>query len=151
MPKSALVMSEYQNNLMPNQCIEQCAIYTFFTCGSYLGWAFWPNIPFLAILGSNAKGEITKRSFRGWRYSALGHEDLYGWMISSCLSEWLCHRSGLSWGGILVVQDRPPSGGSSKAAYFGRLSVVSMRAPILLRVVLFREGVWCDVCVHMFG
>jgi len=45
------------------------------------------------------------------------------------------------------VRDRPPSGGSSKAAYFGRLSVVSMRAPVLL----FREGVWCDVCVHRFG
>jgi len=28
---------------------------------------------------------------------------------------------------------------------------VSMRAPVLLRVVLFREGVWCDVCVHKFG
>ena len=28
MPKSALVMSEYLNNLMRNQCMEQCAIYT---------------------------------------------------------------------------------------------------------------------------
>ena len=29
MPKSALAMSEYHNNLMRNQCMEQCAIYTF--------------------------------------------------------------------------------------------------------------------------
>ena len=40
---------------MRNQCMEQCAIYTFCTCGSYLGWAFWPNIPFLAILGSSVE------------------------------------------------------------------------------------------------
>ena len=33
MPKSALVMSEYQNNLMRNQCMEQCAIYTFLLVG----------------------------------------------------------------------------------------------------------------------
>jgi len=55
MPKLALVMLEYQNNLMRNQCMEQCAIYTFFTCGSYLGWAFWLNISFLAILGSSVE------------------------------------------------------------------------------------------------
>ena len=33
MPKSALVMSEYQDNLMRNQCMEQCAIYTFLPMG----------------------------------------------------------------------------------------------------------------------
>ena len=44
---------------------------------------FWPNIPFLAILGSSAEGEITRRSLRGRRYLVLGRENVYGWLISS--------------------------------------------------------------------
>ena len=48
-----------------------CYLYLF-TCGSYLGWAFWPNIPFLAILGSSVKrGEVTKGSFWCWRSPVL--------------------------------------------------------------------------------
>jgi len=47
------------------------------------GMGFLPNIPFLAILGSNAEGEITKRSLRGRRYSGLGRENVYEWLISS--------------------------------------------------------------------
>jgi len=38
-----------------------CYLYLF-TCGSYLGWAFWPNSPFLAILGSSVK---KGRSYQG--------------------------------------------------------------------------------------
>ena len=71
--------------------------------------------PFWLFLDPVLRGEITKRSFSGWRYSVLGHEDLYGWMISFCWSKRLHHGSGLSWGGILVVQGRRPSGGSPKA------------------------------------
>ena len=50
---------------MRNQCMEQCAIYTFFTCESYLGWAFGPNIPFLAILVSNAEGRNYQEVLQG--------------------------------------------------------------------------------------
>jgi len=57
-----------------------CYLYLF-TCGSYLGWAFWPNIPFLAILGSSVKrGEVTKGSFRCWRSPVLDHEMRRGWL-----------------------------------------------------------------------
>jgi len=35
---------------MRNQYIEQCAIYTLFTCGSYLEWAFGPKYLFLLPL-----------------------------------------------------------------------------------------------------
>jgi len=42
-----------ENILMCNHCIEQCAIYTFFTCGSHLEWAFGPKIPLLTISGSS--------------------------------------------------------------------------------------------------
>jgi len=38
---------------MRKQCIEQCVIYTFFTCGSYLEWAFGPKIPLLIVFGSS--------------------------------------------------------------------------------------------------
>jgi len=41
---------------MRNKCIEQCAIYTLFTCGSYLEWAFEPKIPLLTIFGSSGSG-----------------------------------------------------------------------------------------------
>ena len=54
MPKSALVMSEYQNNLMRNQCMEQCAIYTILPVGPTWDGLSGPIIPFLAILGSSA-------------------------------------------------------------------------------------------------
>jgi len=49
-----------------------CYLYLF-TYGSYLGWAFWPNIPFLAILGSSVKGENLPRGpsdVGGVQYSA---------------------------------------------------------------------------------
>jgi len=54
MPKSALVMSEYLNNLMRNQCMEQCAIYTILPVGPTWDGLSGPIIPFLAILGSSA-------------------------------------------------------------------------------------------------
>jgi len=75
-----------------------------------------PIFPFWLFLNPVLRGEITKRSFRGWWYSVLGHEDLYGWMISSCWSDRLRHGSGLSWGGIFVVRGRWPSGGLLKVA-----------------------------------
>jgi len=37
----------------------------FLTCGSYLGWAFGPNIPFLAILGSSVEGRNYQEVLRG--------------------------------------------------------------------------------------
>ena len=59
-----------------------CYLYLFYLW-VLPGIGFWPNIPFLAILGSSAEGEITRRSLRGRRYSALGRENDYGWLISS--------------------------------------------------------------------
>jgi len=50
-----------------------CYLYLF-TCGSYLEWAFWANIPFLAILGSSVKGENLPRGpsdVGGVWYSAM--------------------------------------------------------------------------------
>ena len=41
---------------MRNQYIEQCAIYTFFTCGFYLEWVFGPKIPLLIVSRSNDNG-----------------------------------------------------------------------------------------------
>jgi len=74
MPKSALVISEYQNNLIRHQCMEQCAIYTFFTCGSYLEWGFWPNIPFFGyswIQCSEGKLPKDPSGVGGIRYSVI--------------------------------------------------------------------------------
>jgi len=51
MRKSALVMLEYQNNLMRNQCMEKCAIYTFLPVGPTWNGLSGPTFPFLAILG----------------------------------------------------------------------------------------------------
>jgi len=57
-----------------------CYLYLFYL--SVLpGLGFWPNIPFLAILGSSAEGEITRRHLRGRWYSALGRENVYGWYL----------------------------------------------------------------------
>ena len=82
-----------------------------------------PTFPFWLFLDLVFRREITKGSFRGWRYSVLGHKDLYGWMVSCCWSEWLHHRSGLSRGRILamrgrrpVVRGRRPPGWSPKTA-----------------------------------
>ena len=41
-----------------------CYLYLF-TCGSYLRWAFGPNISLLAILGSNVKEGIYQGVLRG--------------------------------------------------------------------------------------
>jgi len=107
MPKSVLSdVSGFREYLMRNQCMEQCAIYTFFLVGPTWDGLSSPIFPFWLFLDPVLRGEITKRSFRDWRYSILGHEDLYGWMISSYWSKWLRQGSGLSWGGILVVRDR---------------------------------------------
>jgi len=76
---SAGDVSGFREYLMRNQCIEQCAIYTFFTCGSYLTWAFWPNIPFLVIFRSNCEEGIYQKVLWGWLYSVFGHEDLRRW------------------------------------------------------------------------
>jgi len=67
-----------------------CYLYLF-TCGSYLGWAFWPNIPFLAILGSSVKGEDLPRGpscpsgVGGVRYSAMRCVK-GGFLLGGCLS-----------------------------------------------------------------
>ena len=50
MPKSALVMSEYLNILMRNQCIEQCAIYTILPVGPTWDGVSGPIIPFWLFL-----------------------------------------------------------------------------------------------------
>jgi len=86
MPKSALVMSEYQNNLMRNQCIEQCAIYIFLIVGPTWDGPLGPISPFWLFLDPMLKGEITRESSKGWRCSVVGHEGLCGWMFSSCSS-----------------------------------------------------------------
>ena len=77
MPKSALVMSEYLNNLMRNQCMEQCAIYTILPVGPTWDGLSGPIIPFWLFLDPVLlRGEITRGSFGGFRYSVLGYEDL---------------------------------------------------------------------------
>ena len=79
MPKSALVMSEYLNNLMRNQCMEQCAIYTISPVGPTWNGLSGPIIPFWLFLDPVLlREEITKGSFGGLRYSVLGYEDLWG-------------------------------------------------------------------------
>jgi len=93
-----------------------------------------PIFPFWLFLDLVLRGEITKRSFGGWRYSVSGHEGLYGWMILSCWSDWLHHGFGLSWGGMPSLlgkrlsrgslEGRRLLGGSLEAAYFGRFSFV---------------------------
>ena len=79
-----------------------CYLYLF-TCGSYLKWVFWPNIPFLVTSGSSSKERNYHEALRGlvvvvrgpplpvivylweWircgRHSVLGHEDLHGWAL----------------------------------------------------------------------
>ena len=64
-----------------------CYLYLF-TCGSYLGWAFWPNIPFLAILGSSVKGRNLPRGplgVGGVRYSTMRCVE-GGFPLERCLS-----------------------------------------------------------------
>jgi len=107
MPKSALVMSEYLNNLMRNQCIEQCAIYTILPVGPTWDGLSGPIIPFLAILGSSASWGNYQRilwGVFGIRYSAMR---IYRF-------DWLRCESGLlgeiseTWG--MVVCRGPCSG-----------------------------------------
>jgi len=74
MPKSAPVMSEYQNNLMRNQCMEQCAIYTILPVGPTWNGLSGPIIPFLAILGSSVLGRKLRKDpsgVYGIRYSVM--------------------------------------------------------------------------------
>ena len=74
MPKSTLVMSEYLNNLMRNQCIEQCAIYTILPVDPTWDGLSGPIIPFLAVLGSSASwGKLPEGPLgvSGIRYSAM--------------------------------------------------------------------------------
>ena len=64
-----------------------CYLYLF-TCGSYLGWAFWPNTPSLAILGSSVKGENLPRGpsgVGGVRCSAMRCVE-GGFLLGRCLS-----------------------------------------------------------------
>ena len=59
-----------------------CYLY-YFTCGSYLEWAFWPNHPLFGYSWIQCyREEITNGSFRGLRYSVLGHEDLWGFRLT---------------------------------------------------------------------
>ena len=105
MPKSALVMSGNLNNLMRNQCIEQCAIYTILPVGPTCNGLSGPIIPFLAILGSSASwGKLPEDPLgvSGIRYSAMR---IYG-------VDWLRYESGLlgeeiseTWG-TEVAEDR---------------------------------------------
>jgi len=44
-------------------------------------WAFWPNISFIVVSGSNCKQRDYQKVFEGWRCSDLGHENLRGWML----------------------------------------------------------------------
>jgi len=52
--------------------------------------------PFWLFLDPVLRREITRGSFRGRRYSVLGHEDLCGWLVSRRWPEGLRHTSGLS-------------------------------------------------------
>jgi len=91
---------------MRNQCIEQCAIYTFFPCGSYLTWAFWPNIPLLVIFRSSCEEEIYQKVLLGWWYSVFGHEGLRGWELLAgldCLDGDLA-RTACLWSLVYIEQ-----------------------------------------------
>ena len=72
-------MSEYQNNLMRNQCMEQCAIYSFLPVGPTYDGLSGPTFPFLAILGSSA--------WKGNYQGVLQGEPVLG--IRSCGSLWV--------------------------------------------------------------
>jgi len=67
-----------------------CYLYLF-TYGSYLRWAFGPNIPLLAILGSSVKernyqGVLRGLAVFGIRYSAMRCVD-GGILLEGCLSQ----------------------------------------------------------------
>jgi len=70
---------------MCNQCIEQCAIYTFLSVGPTWDGLFGPIFCFWWFLDPMVWREITRRSFEGWRCSRFGHEDLHGWVLFICL------------------------------------------------------------------
>jgi len=73
---------------MCNECMEQCAIYTFLPVGPTWDGLSGPIFPFLAILGSSVKGRNLPRgpsSVGGVRYSAMRCVE-GGFPLERCLS-----------------------------------------------------------------
>jgi len=90
MPKSALVMSEYLNNLMRNQCMEQCAIYTILPVGPTWDGFLAQSSPFgyswiQCFLGRKLLEGPS--GVCGIRYSVMR---IFG-------VDWLCRGSELPW------------------------------------------------------